>query len=68
LHLQPEFWPNGLGGWGSNGKWKAGFEAYAQWFHKVALAINPCGSKKMLSGPGWGELYNVIAAVVTDVF
>ncbi|WIA22326.1 hypothetical protein OEZ85_004640 [Tetradesmus obliquus] len=56
LGNEPEFWPNGLGGWGSDGKWKAGFEAYAQWFHKVALAINPCGSKKMLSGPGWGNV------------
>lgn len=56
LGNEPEFWPSGLGGWGKDGKWKKGFEAYADWFDRVARAINPCGSGKMLSGPGWGNL------------
>jgi hypothetical protein len=57
--LQPEFWPTGLGGYNATtGQWQAGFEAYAQHFHRVAQALNPCslpGGKKILSGPGWGE-------------
>jgi hypothetical protein len=57
--LQPEFWPTGLGGYSSTtGQWQAGFEAYAQHFHRVAQALNPCGlpgGQKILSGPGWGE-------------
>jgi hypothetical protein len=54
--LQPEFWPTGLGGYDEKGKWQAGFEAYAAYFHRVATALNPCSDgKPILSGPGWGE-------------
>jgi hypothetical protein len=58
--LQPEFWPTGLGGYNvTTGQWQAGFQAYAQHFHQVAQALNPCGvtpgGQKLLSGPGWGE-------------
>lgn len=53
--LQPEFWPNGLGGWDEKGEWKSGFGPYSQWFDKVARTLNPCGTTPFLSGPGWGE-------------
>jgi hypothetical protein len=53
--VQPEFWLTGLGAWNDQGKWVGGFDAYKKRFHKIALALNPCGTKPFLSGPGWGE-------------
>jgi hypothetical protein len=60
--LQPEFWPTGLGGRTPKGDWKGGFDAFANYFHQVAQQLAPCGSgKKILSGPGWGELLKPLA-------
>ncbi|WIA29580.1 hypothetical protein OEZ86_012072 [Tetradesmus obliquus] len=60
LGNEPEFWPTGLGGYNTTtGQWQEGFEAYAAHFHAVATALNPCslpGGKRMLSGPGWGNV------------
>jgi hypothetical protein len=55
VHVQPEFWPAGLGGYNETGDWKPGFAAYTQWFDRVARSLNPCGTPAFLSGPGWGE-------------
>jgi hypothetical protein len=58
LGNEPEFWePNGLGGWTADGKWVGGFEAYAQYYRRLALQLNPCSMKKpLLAGPGWGNV------------
>lgn len=54
---QPEFWPTGLGGYAADGTWQQGFEAYAAYFHRVALQLNPCADgRPLLSGPGWGNV------------
>eukprot|EP00775_Hariotina_reticulata_P002235 gene2235-2547_t len=56
LGNEPEFWLTGLGAWDDKGKWVSGFEAYKKHFHKIAIALNPCGTKPFLSGPGWGNV------------
>ena len=58
LGNEPEFWvPYGLGGWTADGKWVGGFEAYAQYYRRLALELNPCSMKKpLLAGPGWGNV------------
>jgi len=54
--LQPEFWPTGLGGYDENGSWQSGFEPYATYFHRVALALNPCSvGKPHLVRPRLGQ-------------
>ncbi len=58
---QPEFWLSGVGGYDSAGKWEAGFDPYAKYFHKTALSLNPCGTKPMLAGPGWGNVNTIDA-------
>ncbi|KIY93569.1 hypothetical protein MNEG_14394 [Monoraphidium neglectum] len=68
LGNEPEFWPDSVGGFKAKDpkKFVPGFDAYAEYFDRVATAINGCpknGSapNPMLSGPGWGNVNTIDA-------
>lgn len=66
LGNEPEFWLTGVGGYDVKEptKFVPGFEAYVQYFHRVAKALNDCKDGKsnpVLAGPGWGNVNTIDA-------
>jgi len=65
---QPEFWLTGVGGYDEGSTtFKAGFDSYAKYFHRTATKLNPCGTKPMMAGPGWGNVNTIDAKWVASM-